>query len=156
MVTLNEIQEFLSPKKMAVAGVSRNPKKFGAVVFNELKGKGFDVYPINPHVAEIYGQKCYNSVSELPGDVKNIYVVTPKTETSLVVSEAVKKGIEKIWIQQSSDTEEALKTAKDNNIPVIYKKCMFMFAEPVSGPHKFHRSIVKIFGRYPKKQTVAG
>lgn len=36
MTTLNEIQRFLALRKMAVAGASRNPKKFGGFVFNDL------------------------------------------------------------------------------------------------------------------------
>ena len=39
MATLNEIRKFLAPKKLAIAGVSRNPKKFGGSVFKELKEK---------------------------------------------------------------------------------------------------------------------
>jgi uncharacterized protein len=150
MITLNEIQQFLEPKKMAMAGVSRNPKKFGGAIFTELKNKGFDLYPINPNVEEIHGVKCYKSVSELPGDVKHLFIVTPKKETAGIVAEAAAKGIERIWIQQSSDTPEAIEIAKAENIPVIYQKCMMMFADPVKSIHGFHRSIVKFFGGYPK------
>jgi len=42
------IEAFLSSKKIAIAGVSRDSKKFGHTVFKELSLKGFDVYPINP------------------------------------------------------------------------------------------------------------
>jgi uncharacterized protein len=154
MITLNEIQKFLEPKKMAIAGVSRNPKKFGGVVYTELKNKGFNLYPINPNVEEIYGVKCYKSVNELPDDVKHLYVVTPKKETAGIVAEAAAKGIERIWIQQSSDTPEAIEIAKAENIPLIYRKCMMMFADPVSSVHKFHRSIIKLFGGYPKLVSV--
>ena len=152
MITLTDIQNFLAPKKLAIAGVSRNPKKFGTVVFNELKEKGFEIYPINPNVDEIFGGKCYRSVTDLPEDVKYLYIVTPKDETVEVIKAAINKGIEKIWIQQSSDTPEAIKLAEENNIPLIYKKCIFMFVEPVESVHKFHRFIVRLFGAYPKEK----
>ena len=45
MISLAEIQEFLAPKKLAIAGVSRNPKKFGYTVFKELREKDFEIYP---------------------------------------------------------------------------------------------------------------
>jgi len=46
MTTLNEIQQFLAPKKIAIAGVSRNPKKFGGSVFRELNATNpFLIYP---------------------------------------------------------------------------------------------------------------
>jgi uncharacterized protein len=150
MITLNQIQDFLAPRKMAMAGVSRNPKKFGGAIFKELKEKGFELYPINPNAEEIQGVKCYKSVEELPADVEHLLIVTPKYETELVARSAVKIGIKMVWIQQQSDTEEAVKTIEEAGIPLIYKKCIMMFADPVKSVHGFHRFLVKTFGGYPK------
>jgi hypothetical protein len=150
MVTLNQIQDFLAPRKMAIAGASRNPKKFGGSVFQELKEKGFELYPINPNAEEIQGVKCYKSVNDLPADVEHLLILTPKYETELVAHAAVKKGIKMIWIQQQSETAVAVKTIEDAGIPIIYKKCIMMFADPVKSVHGFHRFLVKTFGGYPK------
>ena len=152
MTTLNQIQKFMEPRKLAIAGVSRNPKKFGGAVYTELKKKGFELYPINPEVDEIYGEKCYRSVLDLPDDVKHLYIATPKQETAGVVKQAAEKGIEMAWIQQSADTEEAIAIAGENGLPLIYRKCIFMFAEPVESIHKFHRFCMKLFGAYPKME----
>jgi uncharacterized protein len=150
MVTLNEIQKFLEPRKMAIAGVSRNPKKFGGAVFRELKEKGFDLYPINPNAEEIQGIKCYKSVDEIPAGVEHLFIVTSKSETETISRAAVKKGIKMIWIQQHSETTEAVNVIQEAGIPLIYKKCMMMFADPVKSVHGFHRFLVKAFGSYPK------
>jgi hypothetical protein len=40
MVTRKQIEEFLGSEPVAMAGVSRNPKKFGFAAFEELKEKG--------------------------------------------------------------------------------------------------------------------
>ncbi len=58
MVTKADIQNFLQPRRFAIAGVSRNPKKFGRMVYNELKKSGYTLYPINPNLQEIEGEKC--------------------------------------------------------------------------------------------------
>lgn len=150
MVTLNEIQNFLALRKMAVAGASRNPKKFGGAIFKELKDKGFDLYPINPNAEEIQGIKCYKSVDELPPGVEHLFIVTSKEETESVARAAVNKGIKMVWIQQQSDSPEAVKAIEEAGIPLIYKKCMMMFADPVKSVHGFHRFFVKTFGGYPK------
>lgn len=150
MTTLNDIQKFLDPKKIAIAGVSRNPKKFGGAVFKELKEKGYELYPVNPNAEEIQGVKCYSDVSNLPENVKHLFIVTPRQETAAIANAAVKKGMEMVWIQQKSDTPEAVKTIEDAGIPLIYKRCILMFADPVKGPHGFHRFFVKLFGSYPK------
>lgn len=150
MVTLNEINNFLAPRKMAMAGVSRNPKKFGGAIFKELREKGFELYPINPNADEIQGVKCYRSVDDLPADVEHLFIVTQKHETDSVAQAAVKRGIKMVWIQQQSETPEAVKLLQEAEIPVIYKKCIMMFADPVKSVHGFHRFFVKAFGKYPK------
>ena len=150
MTTLNEIQKFLNPKKVAVAGASRNSKKFGGAVFKELKEKGFELYPVNPNAVEIQGVKCYDSVESLPEDVQHLYIVTPKAETEFIAKAAVKKGMKMVWIQQKSDSPEAVKAIEEANIPLIHKKCILMFADPVKAPHNVHRFFSKLFGGYPK------
>lgn len=152
MTTLNEIQKFLEPQKIAIAGVSRNPKKFGGAVFKELKEKGYELYPVNPNAVEIQGVKCYDSVESLPADVEHLLIITPKNETETVAKAAASKGMKMVWIQQKSDTPEAVKVIQEAQIPLIHKKCILMFAEP-KGPHKVHQFFVKLFGGYPKMVT---
>ena len=53
MVTLKDIQEFLEPKKMAIAGASRNPKKFGGTIVTEAIKSGYELFPVHPDASEI-------------------------------------------------------------------------------------------------------
>ena len=152
-VTLNEINAFLNTNKIAVAGASRNSKKFGSVVMKELLEKGFEVLPVNPFADEIQGRKCYASISDLPADVKHLLIVTNKNNSQDIAAEAVKNGIQRIWIQQMSETPDTIRTIEDAGIPLISKKCILMFVDPVKGPHQFHRFFVKLFGRYPKAES---
>ena len=143
------IQAFFEPKKIAIAGVSRDSKKFSTVVFHELKKRGFDVYPVNPNVDSILGVTCYRSVSALPADVSSLLIVTPKPHTLDLLKEAVSKGFRNIWIQQMSETHETIAFVKSRDINLIMKQCILMHAEPVKGFHKFHRTINRIFGLLP-------
>jgi predicted CoA-binding protein len=148
-VTKAQINNFLEQKRIAVAGVSRNEKKFGNAIFKELKKNQYDVLPINPEAELIDGTKCYKTISELPSDIESLLIVTPKRQTDAILKQAFEKGIKNIWVQQHSETAETSKLAKESGKEIIFKKCIFMFANP-TGPHKFHRSIVKIFGGLPK------
>jgi predicted CoA-binding protein len=150
MTKLSSIQEFLKPKELAVCGVSRNKKKFGRVVYDTLKERGFKLYAINPNMAEIDGEPCFTDVSQLPGNVKHLLIATPSNQTEEVVSKAISKGINNIWIQQMAESTAAVNLAEKNGINLIKKQCILKFAEPVSGIHKFHRFINKLFGTYPK------
>ncbi|MFC2137589.1 CoA-binding protein [Bacteroidota bacterium] len=150
MITKQMINDFLTPKKMAIAGVSRNPKKFGYQVYQELLKKDFQILPINPKADKIGDAQCYKDVTSLPDGTENLYIVTPKSNTTDIVKQAIDKKIKRIWVQQMSDNPEAIQLAQNSDIELIYKKCILMFAEPVNGPHKFHRFFAKIFGRLPK------
>lgn len=150
MITREKIDSFLENKKLAVAGVSRNPRKFSHIVYQDLKKKGYDVVAVN-HLAEnIAGDRSYKKVSDLPADVKSILILTPKNKTDAVLQEAINKGIAHIWVQQMSETDDTIRIAEEFNTKLIYKKCIYMFAEPVAGVHKFHRTLVKLFGRLPR------
>ena len=149
-VTKDQINSFFEGKKLAVAGVSRSPKKFGYHVFKELKDKNYSVLPINPNAETIDDEKCYKNISDLPTGIDSILIVTPKQETDSALKEAIQKGIKNIWVQQMSETEETQKIAEEYQREIIFGKCVFMFSEPVKGIHRFHKTIIKIFGGLPK------
>jgi predicted CoA-binding protein len=150
MTKLSSIQAFLGSKEIAVCGVSRNKKKFGRVVYDTLKGRGFKLYGVNPNMTDIDGDPCYPDVSQLPGHVKYLYIVTPGKQTEEIVAKAIEKGIRTIWIQQMSESPKAVELAEKNGITLIKKECILKFAEPITGIHKFHRFLTKLFGMYPK------
>lgn len=147
--TRKAIESFLEGRKLAVAGVSRDPKKFGHVVYTELKKRGFDLYPVNPSIDSLDGQPVFNSVAALPADVQHLLVITPKKSSLDVLRQSVEKGISNIWIQQMSDTKESLDYMEGKQVSLISKQCILMWIAPVSGVHKFHRTIKRIFGALP-------
>lgn len=149
MSSKNQIEQFLAAGPIAMAGVSRDPKKFGRIAFEELTRKGLQPVPINPNLDEINGIPCYKSVSDLPKEIKSLIIMTPKNKTAEVVREAIDKGIGNIWIQQHSETPEALALIKNRDLNVITRQCILMFYHP-DGFHKFHRNLKRLFGRLPK------
>ena len=60
------IQQALDQKVWAVIGATHKTEKFGYKIYKCLKDHGYEVYPVNPNIAEINGDKCYPSLSALP------------------------------------------------------------------------------------------
>jgi uncharacterized protein len=149
-VTKHQITTFLEGKRIAMAGVSRDPKKFGNLVFKDLRKNGYTLLPINPAAESIEGVACFKSVSDLPAGTDSLLIMTPKRATDATLREAISKGIKNIWVQQHSETSETMKIAEEYQREIIFGKCIYMFAEPVPGFHKFHRTLLKIFGGLPK------
>jgi predicted CoA-binding protein len=147
--SLKQIQEFISAEPVAMAGVSRNQKKFGYTAFKELKGKGMNIIPVNPYATEIDGTKVFNNIKSLPDNVKGLIIMTKKEETAGIIREAKEKGLNQIWIQQMGFSREALRELEGSDINYITGECILMHYKPDS-IHKFHRAIKKFFGMFPK------
>ena len=147
MTTRKSIEAFLSQKHIAIAGVSRNPRKFGSVVYKTLHKKGFSLYPINPNMESFEGTKCYPSVLDLPDEVTAIAISTKPEITSQLLQDIKKKGITHIWLLQGSADKALLETVQNDE--VISKECILMHAEPVKGIHGFHRFLRSTFGKMP-------
>lgn len=148
--TLEAIKKFTDKKEYALIGISRDEKKFSRHVYKELSAKGVKMYPVNPRMDDLNGNKVYKSISELPKEVTHALVLTPKAQTAAVLEEGINHGITNFWIQQGAETTEAIEIARKNNVDFVYKACIMMYSEPVQSIHKFHKVLAKLFGGYAK------
>jgi uncharacterized protein len=143
-----KIDRFLACKKFAIAGVSRTDHKMGNGIFREMKKKEFNVVPVNPNMETFDGEKCYNSIADLPADVDGLIISTKPGVTMSLINEALNRGINNIFIQQGAQNAEIIEFARKNENNLICKRCILMFAKP-AGIHKFHERLSKLFGFYP-------
>jgi hypothetical protein len=61
-------EEFLAHKRVAVTGVSREPKDHGSnIVYRRLRERGYDVFAVNPNADEVEGDRCYPTWARSPG-----------------------------------------------------------------------------------------
>ena len=150
MTTKAAVDDFVSQRTLAVVGVSRGGKKFGNAACRELRAKGYRILPVHPTAESIDGEACYPSLAELPEPVGGVLVVVSPTETEKVVREASAAGIRRIWMQQGAQSPAAIKFCEEQGMSLVHGECILMFAEPVSGGHKFHRWIWRVLGKLPK------
>jgi predicted CoA-binding protein len=149
MNSLQSINRFLDQKTLAVAGVSRKDTKFGNILYKELSGKGFTVYPVNPAMETYKGKVCYPTVKALPDGVNGLVIVTNPDQTLKLIREGEEKGIRNFWVQQGAESKEAMEYAETSNSNIIFKECLMMFAQPVRSIHGVHRFFKKLFGKFP-------
>jgi uncharacterized protein len=143
------IDSFLGEKKLALAGASSKASKFGNAVLKELSSKGYELLLTHPEAETINGVACYGSLAELPPDVGGLINVVPPAQTEKLVREAHAAGIRKIWMQQGSESADAIQYCKEHEIEVVHGECILMFAQP-RGLHKFHHWLWGLFGKLPK------
>jgi hypothetical protein len=146
MNTQEIIEDFIAQRSLALVGISRNPRKFGNMVFKELKARGYRVHPVHREAPSIQDERCYPNLQSLPEPVGGVVVVVPPKETEAVVREAAGAGIRRIWMQQGAESEEAIRFCHENALAVIYGKCILMHAPEVKSFHRVHRFLSRITG----------
>lgn len=67
---------FLARQRLAVVGVSRDPKDFTRRLFDELSQRGYDLVPVNPHAQDIAGRPCYGRLQDIPAPVDGALIMT--------------------------------------------------------------------------------
>ncbi len=118
------MEEFTSKNNViAVVGVSSNKEKYGYKVFMQLVKDGYKVYGINPKYEELEGKKIYPSLSSLPEKPDVLITVVPPKVSEKIVEEAASLGIDKVWFQPGSESEDALKKCKEKGLKCIAKMC---------------------------------
>lgn len=156
MKTLKQAaNEFLSHKRIAIAGVSRNGDTAANVIYKKLKNTGYDVFPVNPFAEQIDGYKCFANLESIPEKVEGVVIGTKPEEAKQIIEDCRKLGIKNVWLHHSfgkgSFDEEAVRTAKELGLNIIPGGCPMMFCEPVDVAHKCFRWFFDLTGKLPKE-----
>src|SRR5262249_35855186 len=144
------IYDFVDQKTLAVVGVSRDSKKFGNLAYRELKTKGYRVFPVNPGMDTLDGDRCYANLESLPEKVDGVVIVVPPGQTEKVVHEVKAAGIKRVWMQQGAESDTAIQFCRSHGIQEVHGECILMFAPPVQSYHKVHRNLAGLFGKLPQ------
>ncbi len=150
MNTKQDIQEFVSQKTIAMAGLSRDEKSSSASMKKELQSKGYRILPVNPNAASIGGETCYPNLAALPEKVGGVLIVTPVSQSEQVVRDAAALGISHVWLQRGAHSDAAAAACGELGLSAVSGKCIMMFAEPITSVHGVHRWFAKVFGTLPK------
>jgi uncharacterized protein len=155
-VSLHTIDNFLSQKRIAIVGISRERRSVGASLFEELRRRGHEVVQVNPNAPAILGQRCFARVQEIHPPPDAALLLTSPAVTNQVVRDCAEAGIRHIWMYrgggQGAVSAEAVEFCRQQGMDVVPGECPFMFLDPVHHVHRFHRFFVKIAGKYPRRR----
>jgi len=154
-VSLETIDDFLAQKRIAMVGISREPRSFSITLFEELCRRGYDVVPVNPHTPEVLGRRCFARVQHIQPPVDGAMLMTSPAVTDTVVSDCAEARIPRVWMYRAAGkgavSERAVAFCRERGMTVIPGQCPFMFLPDAAGFHRFHGFLRKITGRYPRR-----
>ena len=103
--SLEVIQDFLSQKRIALIGISRDPKSFSLLLFEELCRRGYDVVPVNPKTPNVMGRPCFARVQDIEPPVDGALIMTSAAKTDTVVADCAEAGIRRDGCTAPPDKE---------------------------------------------------
>ena len=152
--TRADIEDFLTQKRIAMVGVSRNPKDFSRSLFRQMRQRGYDMVPVNLFADDIDGEECFQSLNSVTPAVDGVLLMTPFWEAERVVQQCAQVGITRIWMyragKKGASSQKAIGYCERHGIRVV-EGCPLMFMRGTSFPHRAHGFLLKILGQYPAK-----
>jgi predicted CoA-binding protein len=147
------IAAFLRGKRLAVAGVSRQPGQAANAVYRKLQNSGYEVFAVNPNATEIEGAKCYPGLDSISGTIDGVVVATHSRVAIDVVRQCAEGGVHQVWFHRSfgqgSVSAEAIRECNLRGITCIVGGCPLMYCEPVDFGHRCIKWWLALQGRLP-------
>lgn len=126
MDAIDQIHKMLELKIWAVVGATDNEEKFGYKIFKLLKKAGYRVFPINPGLSTVLGEKCYASLTDLPVKPDAVNFVVPPKVGEPIIAECAKLGIKNVWLQPGANGDNVVEAAKKQELNVIHRSCILV------------------------------
>jgi predicted CoA-binding protein len=151
--TRTQIDQFLALKRIAIVGVSRNPKDFTRALYTEFQKRGYDVVPVNPNMDNIDGTRCIANVRDIQPVVKGVLIMTSPQQTDQIIRDSAAAGIKRVWLHRGEGIgavgPKALALCTEYHLDVVAGFCPFMFMPDSAFFHRAHGFVKKITGSYP-------
>jgi predicted CoA-binding protein len=148
--------EFLANKRVAVTGVSRQPKNHGSnVVYKRLRERGYEVFAVNPNADEVEGDPCHHDLSSIPGGVDAVVIATKPELAEETMRECADLAIKHVWMHRGPGAGSVSPAAADygrqRGINVIDGGCPCMFDPTADLGHKAMRILFTLQGNVPRE-----
>ena len=143
MTGRTDLDHFFKPKSVAVIGASREPRKFGHVIFKNFLESEFEgeAYPVNPKTDNIMGYKAYKSVRDISSELDLAIIAIPASAVPSAIDECVSKQVKAAIIVSGGFREigekglrlenEIKKKMENSNIRIIGPNCIGVY-DPVN------------------------
>ncbi|GAA0572619.1 acetate--CoA ligase family protein [Craurococcus roseus] len=156
------LRRVLSPRSVALVGVSAEPTSFGARSTTNLRDFAGQVWTVNPKYAgqELHGRPCFGSIADLPEAPDCVLLALPRTGVLAGVRAAAERGAGGVVVYASGYGETGLadrvaeedalrEAARSSSLPLVGVNCLGVVDHTT-------RAAVTFMPEYPRLTAPAG
>ena len=110
-------------RTIAVVGLSSSPARASNGVAGYMRRQGYRVIPVNPNEREVFGERAYPSLSDVPEKIDLVDIFRRSEEAGAAVDEAIRVGAKAVWLQEGVIDNNAARRALDAGLLVVMDRC---------------------------------
>lgn len=103
---------------VAVVGASPKPDRYAYRAMEMLRQYGHRAIPVNPAFDEILGDKCYQSLADIPEPIDTVTMYLGKQRSDSLIDEIVKAKPRRIIMNPGAENDELTRKAEAAGIEV--------------------------------------
>jgi uncharacterized protein len=113
-------------KTIAVVGLSSNPRRPSHQVAAYLKSVGYTIIPVNPNETEVFGEKSYARLEDVPLPIDIVDVFRRAEGVPAVADSAIATRAKVLWLQQGITHAVSAEKARAAGLLVVEDACLFV------------------------------
>ncbi|HET9848152.1 MAG TPA: CoA-binding protein [Candidatus Dormibacteraeota bacterium] len=113
-----------SSRTIAVVGLSASPFRPSYGVARYLQRAGYRIFPVNPNVDEVLGERAYPNLRDIRERVDVVDVFRRSEFAGAIVDDAIAIKAKAVWLQDGVVDEAAADRARAAGLDVVMDDCM--------------------------------
>jgi predicted CoA-binding protein len=117
------IERLLAAETWAVVGLRDNPARPAYGVARMLQARGKRIVPVHQHPQEVFGEKPYARLADIPFPVDVVDVFVNSTRAGAIADQAIEIGAKGVWFQLDVIDDEAYARVVAAGIDMVMDRC---------------------------------
>ena len=84
------MSDFLAPKIIAAAGVSRDGDLPANLISRKLRTAGYEVFPVNPKARDVEEAECFPDLASVPAEIQGLVIATAPAAAESLLEECIR------------------------------------------------------------------
>ena len=110
-------------RTIAVVGLSSDPGRPSYGVASYMRRRDYKVIPVNPNETEVFGEKAFPSLADVPGKIDLVDIFRRSSEAGTAVDQAIEVGARAVWLQEGVIDQAAAQRALAAGLLVVMDRC---------------------------------
>ena len=117
------LERLLAAQTWAVVGLRNNPARPAYGVARFLQQHGKRIVPVHQQPQDVFGEKAYATLGEIPFPVDVVDVFVNSTRAGAIADQAVEIGARAVWFQLDVIDEEAYVRVTSAGLDMVMNRC---------------------------------